>query len=330
MAGFLVTGASGFVGRRLVDQLLALGHTVAAIGRRESWVRETTDRRDRRLRRFRGDIADAAFVRSVWDEAGPFDGVFHFAAQIPAEIKGDPVEYDSARYLHCNVTGTATLLHAAAQAAGLPFVYASSISVYGRVDRLPIEEDAPVCPADWYGLSKLQGEEWVELAARTGQVRGAILRFPGMIGIGNNYGAVHLYTSRCLSGEPVSVYGDGKPQKDYIAVEDVVEASVRAMDRARGFSLEVFNIGGCQPGVPPPPLREVAQMVVDALGAGEVTVNDRHPAEPVHMYFSNLKARRLLGFRPGPLAARIGAYVADRKAAAGQAGSAPVAEERGR
>lgn len=312
METLLVTGASGFVGRPLVDRLLSLGYRVVAVGRRADWHHNMTAQNRENLSLFRGDLADPGFVERVAREAGPFDAVFHYAAQIPAEIKGDPQEYTDAQYIRSNVEATAVLLSVVSGARRVPFIYASSISLFGRVDRLPLEEDHPPCPSDSYGLSKLQGEEWVRLAATAGRIRGVSLRFPGMIGVGNDYGAVHLYTSLCLKGQPISVYGDGRPQKDYIAVGDVVEASVRALPYAREAEWDVFNIGGCQPGIAPPSLYEVARMVADSHGRGDVTTNDRQPAAPVNMYFSNQKAQRLLGYAPRQLSDRIREYVGQR------------------
>ncbi len=313
---YLVTGASGFVGSRLVERLLSMGHRVAAVGRRLSWAEQAAARSDQKLMVFRGDLGDAAFVESIWEQAGPFDGVFHYAAQIPADIKGLSRDYDLAQYVQCNVLGTAAILDAASRQNKTRLVYASSISLFGKVERLPIPEDHPACPADPYGLSKFQGEELVRLAASAGAVYAVSLRFPGMIGIGNDYGAVHLYTTLCLSSQPINVYGNGKPRKDYIAVEDVVEASVLAMAQAGRFQFEVFNVGGCEPGVPPPPLAEIARWVAQAYGEGQVITNDRKPAEPVDMYFDNLKPNRLLGYSPRPLCDRIQEYVLERKTSA--------------
>ena len=312
---FLVTGASGFVGKRLVERLLRRGDRVCAVGRREGWAREWRARNDAGLRVFRGDLSDGEFVGRLWREAGSFDGVFHFAAQIPSDLRGEPNEHPLERYVRSNVLATATVLDAASGPARLPLVYSSTISVYGHIDRLPIDEDHPTCPSDRYGVTKLHGEECVRFAAGQGEIRASILRFPGMIGIGNNYGAIHLYTSQILQGDPVSVYGNGAPRKDYIAVDDVVEASLLAMDRTGGFQCEAFNIGGSEPGMSPPTLREVAQMVVEAHGSGTVITNDRKPAEPVHMYFDNLKAHRMLGYSPRLLEDRVREYVHARRVA---------------
>lgn len=313
---YLVTGASGFVGSRLTDRLLALRHKVAAVGRRNSWAQDMRASGLPNLTVFQGDLTDKRFVESIWDQAGPFDGIFHYAAQLPAAFKGLAQEYNMVHYVHSNVLATATLLDIASRHEKVRFVYGSTISVFGRVDRLPIDEAHPTSPTDLYGLTKLLGEECVRFAASCGKLHGITLRFPGMIGIGNDYGAVHLYTDMCLQGQPVSVYGDGKPQKDYIAVEDVVEASILAMKQVHGFDYEVFNVGGCQPGVPPPPLAEIARMVVEACGGGQVLTNNRNPAEPVNMYFDNLKANRVLGYSPRPLSERIREYVTERKATA--------------
>lgn len=314
MAKYLVTGASGFVGSRLVNRLLKVGHSITAVGRRTKWVEAMMPRSSQQLTIFSGDLENKAFVESVWRTAAPFDGVFHFAAQIPADIKGVSPDYGIADYVKSNVTATATLLDSVSQQGKIPFVYASTISVFGHVYRLPIDEDHPTCPSDSYGLTKLMGEECVKLAASTNRIHASILRFPGMIGIGNDYGAVHFFTSLCIANKPVNVYGNGLPQKDYIGVEDVVEASILAMGKALESQCEVFNVGGCQPGFPPPNLLQVAQIVADAWGGAQVTTNDRNPAEPVHAYFSNIKPSRLLGYIPPLLESRIREYVAQRKA----------------
>lgn len=324
MSHYLLTGASGFVGCRLLELLLKAGHSVAAVARNPAWISSASafpqarrkGDRPAPLTILQGDLGDPSFVERIWNEAAPFDGIFHFAAMIPAEIKGIPGEFTSAQYIHNNVTTTAVLLDTIRKrGARVPFLYASSISVFGKADYLPIMEDHPPSPADMYGLSKLQGEEVLRLAAAGASVHGVVLRYPGMIGIGNDYGAVHYYVSRLLAGEHISVYGGGRPQKDYIAVEDVAAAAELAMHHARRFDYEIFHVGGCTPGLPPPSLVEVARLAAQAFGTGTVETNDRQPAQPVNMYFDNVKAHALLGFTPRPLAERIRDYVAQRKSA---------------
>gem|GEM_PF-974346 len=323
MSHYLLTGASGFVGRHLLDRLLAAGHRVAAVARRADWIAAASARPEclrkgdapPALTLFQGDLADPGFVERIWEKEGSFDAVLHFAAMIPADIKGVAEEFTYAQYIHNNVTATATLLDTMIRRRQRPpFIYASSISVFGRVDRLPLTEDHPTCPADIYGLSKLQGEEVIRLAAASGAVRAVVLRYPGMIGIGNDYGAVHFFITRVMAGQPISVYGHGRPRKDYIAVEDVAEAALRALEHADKFDFEIFHIGGCAPGVPPAPLVEVARWVAEACGGGKVETNDRPPAQPENMYFDNVKAHNLLGYTPVPLADRVRKYVALRKA----------------
>lgn len=225
----LVTGAAGFIGSTLVDRLLADGHGVvglddlsrgrlenlAAAGRCDRFAFERFDVTDRRL----PDLL--ARVRP--------EVVCHLAAQIDVRVSvADPL-LDA----RLNVLGTINLLESARRAGARKVVFTSSGgSIYGEPEVLPVDERAPIDPHSPYAAGKAAGELYL----------GCYRRLYGLattsLALGNVYGprqdphgeagVVAIFATALLEGRPTKIYGDGTATRDYVYVEDVVEAFVRA------------------------------------------------------------------------------------------------------
>jgi UDP-glucuronate 4-epimerase len=173
------------------------------------------------------------------------EGVLHLAGL--AGVR--PSFADPARYAAVNVEGTTTLL-AAAQRAGTPlFVFASSSSVYGNATPLPAHEDAPaVVPESPYAASKRSAELLVSaLARKTPAMRCPILRFFTVYGPEQRPEmAISSFIRRVLSGETITIFGDGSMRRDFTHVDDIVRGVLAAVDRAdRG--VRAYNLGSGAP-----------------------------------------------------------------------------------
>jgi len=239
----LVTGGAGFIGSNLVDGLVALGDDVFVLDDLSSGRRENlTDALAGGARLIEGDVSDRACVDRVFAEHG-VERVFHLAAQIDVRKSvSDPV-FD----LTINVAGTLNLIRAAIETEANRFVFASTGgAIYGEgAGRpLPLEEDADRLPGAPYGQSKLAAEGYLDLYSRLDGLPAVALRLGNVYGPRQDpqgeAGVVAIFCGALLDGRVPKVFGDGRQTRDYIHVDDVVQAFLAA---ARSQGVGAFNVG---------------------------------------------------------------------------------------
>jgi UDP-glucose 4-epimerase len=239
----LVTGGAGFIGSTLVDRLLAEGQTVDVVDNLSTGsLANVAEARLSGTGQFHFHQLD---VRSP-DLAGLMarrqpDVVYHLAAQADVRVSvADPV-LDA----DINVLGSLRVLEAARAAGARKVVFASSGgTIYGDVEQLPVKESQPQRPLSPYGVAKkavgdylfayreLHGLEYTALALAN--VYGPRQDLRGEAGV------VAIFAGRLLSGEPCLIFGDGKQTRDFVFVDDVVDAFSRAGERGTGL---LCNIG---------------------------------------------------------------------------------------
>jgi len=220
---------------------------------------------------------------------------------------------DPVLYHDVNCTGTAVLLQAA-QAAGLRrFVFGSSSSVYGGNPKVPFHEDDDVSgPVSPYAATKRANELSCHVFAHLYGMHIACLRFFTVYGPRQRPEmAIHKFVRLLERGEKLPLFGDGRSERDYTYVDDIIQGVVGAL-AYRGSAFEVINLGESQAVT----LNELIALLEEALGA-RATV-ERHPPQPgdlprTHADIS--KAARLLGYRPTtPIAEGIRKFAAWFKA----------------
>jgi len=224
----LVTGGAGFIGSHVVDRLLAAGHAVVAVddlstGRKGFVHPEAT------LRVL--DIRSTEF-RQVFEAERP-GAVIHLAAQAEVRRSVEDPALDAA----INVGGMLNVLLCCQRAKVARVVYASTGgAVYGDTATLPTPEDHPARPASPYGISKLIAEHYLSCWRALYGVGGIALRYANVYGPRQNplgeAGVVAIFSHRLARGEPITINGDGEQTRDYVYVEDVAEATRRALERA--------------------------------------------------------------------------------------------------
>ena len=219
----VVTGSSGFVGAHLVRRLVADGCAVVGLSHvppREPLPTEATEHL--------ADVRDAAAVSRIVREAQP-EVVFHLAAQasVPVSMREPVLDVET------NVLGSVHVALAAAEAGARRLVFFSTGgALYGQPGRLPASETTPLVPESVYGASKIAAEHELgalcpHLGLELSVLRPGNIYGPGQDSAGES-GVVAIFAERMLRGEPVTIFGDGSQQRDYVFVEDVVEAAIRA------------------------------------------------------------------------------------------------------
>jgi UDP-glucose 4-epimerase len=222
----LVTGGAGFIGSHLVDVLLEQGDEVTVVDHmnRTSNLEAAASRGARLVR---GDVTDVAAMLDAFGAARP-EAVYHLAAQIDVRRSVRDPSTDA----HQNVGGTAAVLEAARGAGVRRVVLASTAGVYGDPPGLPIAEDAPIAPLSPYGAGKAAAESYLALFSRLYGVSTLSLRMSNVYGPRQNphgeAGVIAIFCAAAAEGRPVTLFGDGAQTRDFVYVEDVVQAFAAA------------------------------------------------------------------------------------------------------
>lgn len=289
----LVTGGAGFIGSHIVDRLLKEGFEVTVIddlstGRRENLV-HNLGRKDLHL--IKGDIRDKSLVKRVIEDV---DAVFHEAAlvSVPRSIENPLLTNE------INVSGTLNLLKACVDANVKRFVYASSTAVYGDCKTLPIHENLRPQPISPYAVSKLAAENYVKIYHRVYSLNTVCLRYFNVYGPRQTHspysGVITIFINNLLKNEPPVIYGDGKQTRDFIHVQDVVEANMLGLTKSAAVG-EILNVAtGTRTTI-----NQLAAMLQQILKTSlkPVYANPR-PGDIKHSFADIAKAKKLLGYSP--------------------------------
>ncbi len=224
----LVTGGSGFIGRTVVERLLEEGYDVLILDLREPPIPASY---------IRGDIRYLNTVKEAIEHA---DLVVHLAAVVSAvEAMDRPLDA-----FRTNVEGTLNVIELSKRRNIEKVIYASSVAVYGEPRYLPIDEDHPTIPKNVYGASKLAGESLLLGYNGNYGLQCVSLRLFNVYGPnmkpGPYAGVIYKFLERIRDGESLRVEGDGKQTRDFVFVEDVAEAILRALESDR---VGIYNIG---------------------------------------------------------------------------------------
>ena len=239
----LVTGGAGFIGSTLVDRLLGEGHNVSVIdnlagGRLENLeqARSTGDRFTFR----EADIRDET-TQDIVAELQP-EVVFHLAAQMDVRVSVENPLFDAA----VNIMGALNVLEGARKAGSRKIVFASSGgTIYGAADEslLPFDESVSQNPISPYGITKKAFGDYLFAYRELHGMDYASMALANVFGPRQNphgeAGVVAIFAQRLLAGEQCKIFGDGEATRDYVFVDDVVDAFVRAAADGTGL----FNVG---------------------------------------------------------------------------------------
>ena len=293
----LVTGAAGFVGSHLAERLVAEGHEVVGVDSLSDYYDVAQKHAnlaglqvEPRFQLVSADLLETDLPRLL----NGVEFVFHQAGQPGVRASwGNSFEL----YVRGNVLATQALLEAVRTSSRLRrLVYASSSSVYGDADRLPVREDALPRPVSPYGVTKLAAEHLCGLYAKLG-VPTVSLRYFTVYGPRQRPDmAFHRFIRAMLDDREIEVNGDGQQTRDFTYVSDIVEANVAAalapVDRLAG---RVYNLGGGSRIS----VNEVLDLLRSVVGRpARVRHRPEPPGEARHTYADTSAARSVLGFVP--------------------------------
>jgi UDP-glucose 4-epimerase len=241
MTKSLVTGGAGFIGSNLVDRLIDLEHEVVVIDNESAECNEKFYWNDE-AENHKLDICDYEFTRDLYEGV---DYVFHLAA----ESRLQPAILNPINAVMKNAVGTCTVLQCAREAGVKKVMYSSTSSAYG-LNKFPNYETDPNDCLNPYSVSKVSGEELCKLYAKLYGLKTVIFRYFNVYGdrsptTGQYAPVIGIFKKQKGNNESLTVVGDGLQRRDFVNVQDVVNANVMAMfanleDSCYG---EVYNIG---------------------------------------------------------------------------------------
>ncbi|MCL5996872.1 MAG: SDR family oxidoreductase [Chloroflexi bacterium] len=239
MAFYLVTGGAGFIGSHLVAELLRRGERVRVLDNLSTGWQENLTAVGSDVDLVMGDIRDPDAIRRA---VAGVDYVLHHAAlvSVPQSMANPSATHD------VNVTGTLNVLNAARESGVKRVVLASSCSVYGDSDALPLRETTPTRPLSPYAASKLAGEVYCQTFTAAYGLGTVALRYFNIYGARQNpngdYAAViPKFIARMTAGQAPIIFGDGQQTRDFVHVSDVVRANLLACQHPDAVG-KVFNI----------------------------------------------------------------------------------------
>ncbi|MCY3539514.1 MAG: NAD-dependent epimerase/dehydratase family protein [Acidimicrobiia bacterium] len=289
----LVTGGAGFLGSNLVDRLVAEGWEVMVLDNLSTGRLSYLDdaRRFGHITIHQIDIRSEHLAATV-AKYSP-DRIFHLAAQtsVSASVASPGRDAD------INVIGTLNLLESARLAGTSRLVFVSTGgAIYGSEAPLPTPEDAPLSPESPYGFSKLIAEQYLDFWGRHHGPAYSIIRPSNVYGprqdSSGEGGVVAIFAAACRERKPPTIFGSGHDTRDYVYVDDVVDAIVRAADQEEGG---VYNIGT---GVETSTLALFGMVADAAWFKGKPFHGPPRPGDVPRSALECSRARRELGWRP--------------------------------
>ena len=232
---YIVTGGAGFIGSNIVKKLVSRGDNVIVIDNLSTGKEKNLESVKDKIVFFNDSILNLDLLEK---QTKNIDGIFHQAALASVQDSfSKPKEYQNV-----NVNGTRNILKLANK-SNFKVVYASSSSVYGNPEKIPIKESDSKNPINPYAKTKLEKENLAEEYSKMG-VKVIGLRYFNVFGKGQSKeyaGVLKLFLEKIRDKLPPKINGDGSQFRDFVYVEDVANANIMSMDSKINY--EFFNVG---------------------------------------------------------------------------------------
>jgi len=286
---FLITGAAGFLGSALANRLSAKGHSIRGM---DDLSTGNPDALSPDVLFTRADVNDRP---RLWTLMQNIDCVYHLAARV---LVPESVLYPR-EYNLVNVGGTVALMEAMRDVGVKRVVFISSGAIYGDQEAQPVKESATPNPSSPYAVSKLAAEYYVRTIGSLWKIETVCLRVFNAYGPGQHLPPVHApvipnFLRQSAQGGTVVVNGDGKQTRDYVFIEDVVDAMEAAATTPKA-NQEIINIGsGVETSVAD--LSTLAQRITG--GKPQTVHNPQNLGGPTRLCADLSRARTILGYAP--------------------------------
>jgi UDP-glucose 4-epimerase len=287
MSKSLVTGAAGFIGSHVCDELLAMGHKVVALDDLSGGFPENIPARAKFVK---GRVENQPLVAQLFKQH-KFDYVFHLAAYAAEGLSHFIKIFNYTN----NLIGSVNLINAAVNAGTVKcFVFTSSIAVYGR-NQLPMTEELAPQPEDPYGIAKYAVELDLKEAHEMFGLNYIVFRPHNVYGERQNLSdpyrnVIGIFMNKIRNGQPMTVFGDGQQTRAFSYISDVAPVIARSIERPQAQN-QIFNVGADQPHA----VIDLASSVAKCMGVKPNVVHLEARNEVVNAYSSHEKARNVFG-----------------------------------
>ncbi|MEM9950351.1 MAG: NAD-dependent epimerase/dehydratase family protein [Chloroflexota bacterium] len=295
----LITGGMGFIGSNLALKLVALGADVTVVDNMATGyggnLFNIAPIREQVTVNF-ADIRDVHVMNYLVKDQ---DFVFHLAGQVDHILS----QRDPFPDISINIKGTAVIMEALKQHnPSAKLIYTGTRGQYGAAISLPVGEDAPTNPKGIYEISNLTAEKIIEVYHNVHDIQSILLRLTNIYGpraqmLHPRYGVVNWFVRLAVDNDTIKVFGDGKIKRDFLYVDDCVDAILHASltDDAYG---EILNVGIDTPT----DFIELTETLIDVAGTGRWEFApfspERKAQEPGDFYSDISKIRRIVGWKP--------------------------------
>jgi len=258
----LITGGAGFIGSHLTDTLLKDGWHVLVVDNLSTGSLKNLERhRDNpNLKIMVGDLKDSKIAMEALTNV---ETVFHFAAnpEVRLSTTHPKIHFDE------NIMATFNLLEAIRQAGNVKYlIFASSSSVYGEPEAIPVKESSSINPVSIYGASKVACEAFIVSYSRLYGLKSVALRYANVIGSRLNHGVIYDFITKLMRNEgKLQILGDGSQMRSFLHVDDAIEATVKVYGNLND-SFEAYNVGNEDWLT----VNDVANIIVEVLGLSNI------------------------------------------------------------
>lgn len=290
----LVTGGAGFIGSHICGRLLKEGYEVVCLDNFDPYYAPGLKRNnikpfsgDKKFKLVEGDIRDQGLVQEIVSRG--VDYIFHYAAQpgVRASLENSHKPHE------VNATGTLNILQACLNSNVKKIIYASSSSVYGKVNYLPFDENHPTTPVSPYGVSKLMAEHYCRVFSEIYGLQIISLRLFTVYGprIRPDL-AISIFTRKAQRNETIEIFGDGSKTRDFTYVDDVIEANLLAIEKG---DTGAYNIGsGARISI-----SELAKRVIEVTGSSsDIVYTNPQKGDAEHTWANVDRAKSELRWEP--------------------------------
>lgn len=286
----LVTGGAGFIGSNLVDSLVRENHEVIVV---DNLSAGKTENINENAVFYNIDLRDASKLNSLFQKERP-EIIYHLAAQINVRRSIKDPFYDES----VNIAGSLNLLECCKDYGVRRIIYSSSGgAVYGEPNKLPAPEEHEIRPLSHYGASKFAVESYLSVYNSIYGLDYITLRYANVYGPRQDFlgeaGVIAIFIRNALIGEPLTIFGDGKQTRDFVYVNDVVNANILSLNYRGNY--KTFNIGtGVQTSI-----NQIAEEIEKTIGKKlMIRREDAIKGEVRDTYLDISRAKRELSFLP--------------------------------
>lgn len=282
----LVTGGAGFIGSNVVEELINSHHQVLVV---DNLSTGKIDNVHDEAGFYKCDITNIDALELIFKIERP-EIVYHFAAQIDIQTSLKEPNYDA----KINIVGTINLLECCRKYGVKKVIYPSSAAVYGNPRYLPIDENHPIEPISFYGISKHTPEHYIKTFCSLYNIKYTIFRYSNVYGIGQEPkgegGVISIFIDKFLKNEPPVIFGDGEQMRDFIYVKDIAKGSLLALTRGDNKILNLStNI--------PITINKLFEIMRKAFTSEVKPVySDIRQGDILHSYLNNFSAKESLGW----------------------------------